>query len=135
VYGGGGIYPDVVLPEPESAPVWLARLAEDALHTRWIGGYLTENASAFTTADALAANPRLPAGALASFRAFAGQQGHTVPAGPEADRALERMLLREIAGTRWGGTGYYRVDAALDPQIARAVAEFARAQQILSGGQ
>lgn len=135
VYGGGGIYPDVVLDEPEAAPAWLSRLAETAVHTRWIGGYLTENAAAFTTAAALAASPRLPAGAVASFRAFAVQQGHTVPAGDEADRALERMLLRQIAATRWGSAGYYRVDAALDPQIARAVAEFARAQQILGTGQ
>ncbi|HEX6912312.1 MAG TPA: S41 family peptidase, partial [Longimicrobium sp.] len=42
VYGGGGIYPDVVMPEAEPVPVWLARLSEEAVHTRWIGGYLTE---------------------------------------------------------------------------------------------
>ncbi|HEU0300123.1 MAG TPA: hypothetical protein VFR37_11725, partial [Longimicrobium sp.] len=133
VYGGGGIYPDVMLPEPEPAPVWLARLAEDAIHTRWIGGYLTDHAAAFTTAEALAAAPRLPDGALAEFRAFARQQGHALPEGADADRAVERMLLREIAGTRWGAAGYYRVSAALDDQIGAAVREFERAGQILSG--
>ena len=133
VYGGGGIYPDVVLPEPQPQPVWLARLAEDAVHTRWIGGYLTDNAAAFSTAEALAAAPRLPAGALEQFRAFARQQGHTIPEGADADRAVERMLLREIAGTKWGATGYYRVSAALDDQIGAAVREFERAAQILSG--
>ena len=131
VYGGGGIYPDVVMPEPEPAPVWLGRLAEDAVHTRWIGGYLTENAAAFTTADALAAAPRLPDAALAQFRAFAQQQGHTVPAGADADRALQRLLVPEIAGTKWGAAGYYRLSAALDGQIGAAVAEFARAGAIL----
>jgi carboxyl-terminal processing protease len=131
VYGGGGIYPDVVMPEAEPAPVWLARLAEDAVHTRWIGGYLTENAAAFTTADALAAAPRLPDAALAQFRAFAQQQGHAVPAGADADRALQRLLVPEIAGTKWGSAGYYRVQAALDEQIGAAVAEFARAGAIL----
>jgi carboxyl-terminal processing protease len=133
VYGGGGIYPDVLLPEPEPDPVWLARLAEDAVHTRWIGGFLTDNAAAFTTADALAAAPRLPSGALAGFRAFAAQAGHTLPEGPDADGRLERMLLPEIAGTRWGAAGYYRVLAALDPQIQAAVREFARAGEILGG--
>ena len=131
VYGGGGIYPDVVMPEREPAPVWLARLAEDAVHTRWIGGYLTENAAAFTTAEALAAAPRLPAGALAQFRTFAQAQGHALPPGPDADRALERMLLREIAGTKWGAAGFYRVSAALDEQIGTAVGEFTRAGEIL----
>jgi carboxyl-terminal processing protease len=133
VYGGGGIYPDVVLPEPQPLPVWLGRVAEDAVHTRWIGGYLTDNAPAFTTADALAAAPRLPAGALAQFRAFAGQQGHALPEGADADRAIERLLLREIAGTKWGAAGFYRVSVALDDQIGAAVREFERAGQILSG--
>ena len=133
VYGGGGIYPDVVLPEPLPAPVWLARLAEDGVHTRWIGGYLTDNAGAFTTADALAAAARLPAGALAQFRAFAQAQGHSIPEDAEADRATERMLLREIAGAKWGAAGYYRVSVALDDQIGAAVREFQRAGQILSG--
>ncbi|HEX6040849.1 S41 family peptidase [Longimicrobium sp.] len=131
VYGGGGIYPDVVMPEAEPAPVWLARLAEDAVHTRWIGGYLTENAGAFTTAEALAATPRLPDAALAQFRAFAQQQGHAVPAGADADRALQRLLVPEIAGTKWGAAGYYRVLAALDEQIGVAAREFARAAEIL----
>jgi carboxyl-terminal processing protease len=131
VYGGGGIYPDVVMPEAEPAPLWLARLAEDAVQTRWIGAHLTENAAAYTTADALAAAPRLPDAALAQFRAFAQQQGHTVPAGAEADRALQRMLVPEIAGTKWGSAGYYRVLAAVDEQIGTAVREFERASAIL----
>ena len=131
VYGGGGIYPDVVLPEAEPAPVWLARLTEDAVQTRWIGAHLTENAAAYTTAEALAAAPRLPDAALVQFRAFAQQQGHSIPTGAEADRALQRLLVPEIAGTKWGSAGYYRVLAALDEQIAVAVAEFERAAAIL----
>ncbi|WP_420126098.1 S41 family peptidase [Longimicrobium sp.] len=131
VYGGGGIYPDVVMPEAEPAPLWLARLAENAVQTRWIGAHLTENAGAYTTAEALSAAPRLPDAALAQFRAFAQQQGHTVPAGAEADRALQRLLVPEIAGTKWGSAGYYRVLAAVDEQIGAAVSEFERANAIL----
>lgn len=133
VYGGGGIYPDVVLPEPAPAPVWLARLAEEGIHTRWIGGWLTDHGDAFASAEALAAAPTLPAGALEGFRAFAAAQGHAPPAGPEADRALERLLVPEIAGTKWGAAGYYRVSAALDGQIDAAARELARADEILGG--
>ncbi|HEX8393710.1 MAG TPA: S41 family peptidase [Longimicrobium sp.] len=132
VYGGGGIYPDVLMPEEEPTPSWLARLSEQGIVTRWVGAYLTEQAAAFTTADALAANPRLPAGGLAGFRAFAAQQGQTLPQSADADRALERMLLPALAGARWGAAGFYRVTAALDPQIAAAAAEFGRAGQILN---
>lgn len=131
VYGGGGIYPDVLLPEPEPEPVWLARLAEDGVHTRWIGGYLTDHAGTFTTPDALAAAPHLPPGALAGFRAFAAGAGHVIPEGAEADARLERMLVPEIAGTRWGAAGFYRVLVALDGQVAAAVREFGRAGEIL----
>lgn len=132
VYGGGGIYPDVVMPEEEPTPVWLARLSEQGVVTRWVGAYLTEQAAAFTTADALAANPRLPAGGLAGFRAFATAQGQTLPQGADADRALEHMLLPVLAGAKWGSAGYYRVSAAIDPQITAAAAEFGRAGQILN---
>lgn len=133
VYGGGGIYPDVVLPEPEAAPPWLARLAEDGVHTRWIGGYLTDHGAAFPSAEALAAAPTLPAGALEQFRAFAARQGHDPPAGADADRAIERLLVPEIAGTKWGAAGYYRVAAAFDGQIAAAASEAVRAEEMLGG--
>ncbi|HEU0014558.1 MAG TPA: S41 family peptidase [Longimicrobium sp.] len=131
VYGGGGIYPDVVLPEPEPAPLWMARLREEDVHTRWVAGWLTEAGSQLTTAEALAASPRLPGNALAQFRAFAAQAGHRVPEGAEADRALERMLVEDVAFTKWGEQGLYRVAAALDQQIQQAVAQFERAGQIL----
>ena len=131
VYGGGGIYPDVVLEEKPLDPVWLARAKEDDLLTRWAGGWVTANAAALTTAEALAARPVLPAAALEDFRGFARQQGVTVPAGPEADALLQRALLERIAMSKWGEVGYYRVSAAMDADLVRAVAEFARASQIL----
>jgi hypothetical protein len=54
-----------------------------------------------------------------------------VPAGAEADALLQRALLERIAMSRWGEVGYYRVSAAMDADLVRAVAEFARASQIL----
>ena len=134
MYGGGGIYPDVVMPEAR-AGARVAGAPGGGCRARRGGSarYLTENAAAFTTADALAAAPRLPDAALAQFRAFAQQQGHAVPAGAEADRALQRLLVAEIAGTKWGSAGYYRLQAALDEQIGVAVGEFARASGILGG--
>jgi carboxyl-terminal processing protease len=134
VYGGGGIYPDVVLPEPEPAPLWLARLGEDAVPTRWAAAYLTAHPQALTTPEALAATPRLPAAAIAEFRAFAAAEGHAVPAGADADERLQRLLVRRLASTRWGAEGYYRVVATTDPQVAAAAREFAHADRILGGG-
>ncbi|HEX5725805.1 MAG TPA: S41 family peptidase, partial [Longimicrobiaceae bacterium] len=132
VFGGGGIYPDVVLPEPEPAPLWLARLREDDVPTRWIAAYLTANPGALTTLEALAAAPALSAAALAEFRVFAARAGHALPAGAEVDERLRRMLLPELAGVKWGPGGYYRLAAVLDPQVQAAAAEFARAGAILT---
>ena len=57
-----------------------------------------------------------------------------MPAGADADRALQRLLVPEIAGTKWGSAGYYRVQAALDEQIGAAV-RGVRARGGDSGGQ
>jgi carboxyl-terminal processing protease len=131
VFGGGGVYPDVVFPERPASPLWLARLLEDGVPTVWAGGYVTANPTAFTTPEALAAHPQLPAAALADFRALALRQGVTVPPGVEADELLQRSLVRTLAWSRWGSAGLYRVSAALDPEIAQAVRQFDRAAQLL----
>ncbi|MFL5540297.1 MAG: S41 family peptidase, partial [Longimicrobiaceae bacterium] len=131
VYGGGGIYPDVVLAEPPGAPLWLARLYEQDVVTRWINSWLAAHPDALGTAEALSANPVLPAGALADFRAFASRQGLPAPDGADADARLQRTLLGALAWTKWGPEGYYRVVAVLDPQVREAVAQFARAGQLL----
>jgi carboxyl-terminal processing protease len=134
VYGGGGIYPDVVLAAPQGAPLWLARLHEQDVVTRWMNTWLAAHPDALGTVESLSAAPVLPAGALADFRAFAARQGLPAPDGADADARLQRELVSALAATKWGPAGYYRVEAVLDPQVREAVAQFARAGEILSGG-
>lgn len=134
VYGGGGIVPDVLLAEPEPAPVWLARLEEVQLPAQWLGAHLTEQGAAYPSLDSLTAAPRLAPGTLAAFRAFARAQGATIPEDADADRLLERRLVLRLAGTKWGPAGYYRLAALLDPEVAAARAAFTQAEAILSAG-
>jgi carboxyl-terminal processing protease len=134
VYGGGGIYPDVVLDERGADPLWLARLREEDVPTRWIGGYVSANASAFPSVEALVRSPTLPAAALTEFRAFAARAGTPVPDGTEADAHLQRILTRGIARAKWGDAGFYRLVAVTDPQVREAAAQFPRAAQILGAG-
>jgi carboxyl-terminal processing protease len=133
VYGGGGIVPDVVLPEADAAPAWLAKLDEVNAPLQWVGGHVSENVASYTTLDAFAAAPVLASSALSSFRAFARRQGATVPDGAEADRLLERRLVLRIAETKWGPQGLYRIAAGLDPEVAAARAAFAQAARALGG--
>ncbi len=74
----------------------------------------------------------LPASAVPSFRAFAGEQGVMIPAGDDADKQIERMLLRDVAFAKWGETGLYRMPAVLDRDVTAAVALFGQAQAILA---
>lgn len=131
VYGGGGIYPDLVLPEADPVPVWLGRAIELDLPLRWVGGYLTENGAAFTTAEALVARG-LPGGAIEDFRRFVTQQGIMVPEDVTATKRLERMLLPYLAHAKWGERGFYRVRAAMDPEIEAVRKEFQGAASLLT---
>ena len=132
VYGGGGIYPDVRLPDVPAAPDWLARATEDDLLLKWTGGWVTANASSFSTIDALAANPALPSAAVADFRSFATKNGVTIPADSATESMLQRVLVRAVAATKWGDEGYYRLAAVTSPEVAIARGSFSRAQSILA---
>jgi carboxyl-terminal processing protease len=129
-YGGGGIYPDVMLAENDEVPRWLANVRENDLVLRWIGGYMTANSASLPPLETLAAQPALPAAPVADFKSFAGQQGVVIPA--EADSVLQRMLLRAVARARFGEEGYYRMAAVLDPVVRRAARQFDRASAILA---
>ncbi|HYH80068.1 MAG TPA: S41 family peptidase [Longimicrobium sp.] len=133
VYGGGGIYPDVVFEQGEGAPLWLARLGEEDVVTRWSNAWVGAHGGTLTTVEALYASAGAAAAAVADFRAFAARQGHVLPAGAEVDARLARELLPAVAWTKWGDEGYYRMLAVLDPQVTQAVGTFGRAAQILQG--
>ncbi|HZI41534.1 MAG TPA: S41 family peptidase [Gemmatimonadaceae bacterium] len=131
VYGGGGIYPDVRLSD-EAQPLWLARVRENDLALKWIGGYVSANVGVPATLDALAANPVMPGSAIADFRSFATQQSVTIPTGDDVDRDLQHMLLRALARAKFGDSGYYRIAALVDPIVRRAAQQFDGASAILA---
>jgi carboxyl-terminal processing protease len=131
VYGGGGIFPDVVLPVQELAPTWLARLREDALPFKWVAGHLSASPSAYPSVDVIAARPEVSAATLADFRGFAAAQGVPIPDGAEADRLLHATLALQIAAAKWQDAGYYRIAAVLDPEVRSATEAFRKAEGIL----
>jgi carboxyl-terminal processing protease len=132
VYGGGGIYPDVTLNGEEAIPPWLAKVREDDLVLKWIGGYVSANAATLSSLDALARSPSIPAAAVAEFRSFAAQQGVAIPAEESAENALQQVLTRAAARVKFGEEGYYRIAALLDPTVKRSAQQFERASAILA---
>jgi len=124
VYGGGGIYPDLVLADRPPTPRWASRIAEQQMLLAWSGSYVDAHASALSDLRVFATH-ELPAAALADFRAFAERQGVVVPA--DGDALLRDMLATSIAYARWGSAGEYEVIARRDPSVQEAAKGFARA--------
>lgn len=130
VYGGGGIYPDIVLAEPAGAPSWVLDVREQGLITKWLGGWLSENASLVPTVESLGTSAAV-ATASSVFRAFAQAQGVNIPAGQDADTWLHRLLRGSIARMRFGDAGHLRATVPSDPEVRAAIAAFDRAELLL----
>jgi hypothetical protein len=134
VFGGGGIYPDVLVDEAASTPAWLARVREQDLILSWVGGYVSANASALNSLEAFLRAAALPPAALSDFRAFAGRQGVQVPGDAGSEAVLQRVLTTAVARAKWGDPGSYGALAFLDPEVSAAVGSFDRAAAILPAG-
>ena len=132
VYGGGGVYPDVVLPRADRDPSWLARLNEEGIFFKWVAGHVSANAAAYPSLEALAAKPEPAPGAVADFRRYAATQGQVVPDGADVDTRLAREIVEWVAIAKWSDAGLYRVLAATDPQVKAAIGAFDKAQAILA---
>ena len=133
VYGGGGIYPDVLLPQPDAAPVWVARLNEADVWLEWLAGYLPSDGSRLTTLDAFVADETPSASAIALFRALASKHLIEIPA--DADATLWRLMRRVVAGAKWGEGGALTLRARGDAQVRAALESFARAAELRGPGQ
>jgi carboxyl-terminal processing protease len=120
VYGGGGIFPDVVLDEAAPLPTWLSRLVEDHVLVRWAGAYADDALAQGTMLDAWSSEPAAGAAMLEHFRDFAAAAGVSLPDSETSDTLLTRRLRAEVAVTRWGTEGWFRHAIADDPQIAEA---------------
>ena len=127
VFGGGGIYPDVLFDEKPAVPAWLERVGEQDLTLAWVGGYVSANSASLASLEAFLREPSVPAAAVVDFRAFAARQGVVIPSDPAADSVLQRVLTRAVAAAKWGDPGAYGVAAKLDPEVGEAVRSFARA--------
>jgi len=127
VFGGGGIYPDVLLDEERAVPLWLARLVEENVVLSWVGGYISANSAPLGSLDAFLRAPVVSATVLTDFRAFAAKQGVLVPSDAESDALLQRVLAESAARARWGDTGGYSVEALVDQEVRAAVRALDRA--------
>lgn len=129
VYGGGGVFPDVVLPPPGDPPSWMSRLNEGDVWLEWLGSFLPGEGARLTTLEAFLADDRPSATAIASFRALAARHQVDIPGA--ADEQLWRAMRGVIAGAKWGEGGALTVRAYADSQVRAALESFTRAAALL----
>jgi carboxyl-terminal processing protease len=126
LFGGGGIFPDIVLDHPHPTPLWLARLNERDLLTKWAGAYLAQT-RAPDRIEAYLDESALPRGGVAEFRVFARANGAELLEGADTDALLRRELLAILARVKLGEAAYYRVMLRDDPWMGRSIQAFERA--------
>ena len=124
MYGGGGIFPDVLVDAQPGVPLWYSRVTEQLLPITWAGGYATA-ATSLGTLGAFVHAPVLPEAAVSDFRTYAKNQGVEIPADSSSNAMLARLLTRAVANSKWGEVGLYSVTAVLDSEVAGAKKEFA----------
>jgi carboxyl-terminal processing protease len=132
VYGGGGIYPDVLFQDVGEAPEWYLQVQEEELLIRWIGSYLNEQESAETT-PAEFAEATLPRDVVENFIAFAAEEGVDEEEMREYGSQVHELLLRTVAWGRWGASGFYTVAALHDRDVSEAIEHFDEAVRLIDG--
>jgi len=132
LYGGGGIYPDVVLPAPGPPPRWLSALQESEVLLRWVGTFLAAAPLGAATVETFVASP-LPAEIVDNFVQFAASDGIAVPESQLNAALLNEILIRAIAWGRWGPDGYYTVAALRDVDVLEAVEQLPEAERLPGG--
>lgn len=130
VYGGGGIFPDVLVDAQPGAPLWYSRLSEQLLPITWAGGYATAAGGSLGSLGAFVHAPALPQAAVSDFRDYAKKQGVEIPTDSASNTMLANLLTRALANSKWGETGLYSVTAVMDPEVAKATREFGAARTL-----
>lgn len=130
VYGGGGIYPDIVFDEPVDSPRWLDRVREQQLPLTWAAGWVNDHGTALPSLDSLATLARLEPAAYDSFLTLARQDGIDIPTDAGAREVLDRELVRMLAWVKWNTEGAYYLQARTDPDVQRALGYFNQAAKL-----
>ncbi len=129
VYGGGGIFPDVLVEAQPGAPLWYSRVSEQLLPITWAGSYATA-ATSLGSLNAFVKAPELPQAAVSDFRDYAKKQGVTIPTDSATNVMLGKLLARAVANSKWGEAGLYSVTAVLDGEVLAATKDFAQAEAL-----
>lgn len=127
VYGGGGIYPDVFIPnDTAGASYYLTELYYESIFNHYALRYLDSRRASFNNFEKFITSFVITDGMFNEFISYATALG--VPEN-KADIATSKMVIKnrikaEIARHIWDDNGYYAVYIEDDLDVQRAIKEF-----------
>lgn len=127
VYGGGGIYPDVFVPnDTAGASYYLTELYYANAFNHWAVSYLDKNRSKFTDFDSFKRNFTISTSLFTEFINYAETLGvEPKPLDIVTSRdVIKNRMKAEIARHIWEDNGYYAVYLMDDLDVQNALSHF-----------
>lgn len=127
VYGGGGIYPDLFIPnDTAGASYYLTDLYYTNVFNHWAIGYLDKNRDRLTDFDAFTRNFNVSTRMFENFIAYAESLGvEPRPIDIVTSReVIKNRMKAEIARHVWQDNGYYQVYLEDDLDVKNALSQF-----------
>jgi carboxyl-terminal processing protease len=135
VYGGGGIYPDVFIPnDTVGASYYLTSLYYKGVFNHYAIRYLDNKRSSLVDFDAYFKNFRVDNPMFEDFIAYATTLGvEEDPIDIVTSRStIKNRIKAEIARHVWQDNGYYKVYAEDDMDVQQALQKFRSGKSLMS---
>lgn len=135
VYGGGGIYPDIFIPnDTAGASYYLTALYYSNAFNHYAIRYLDKNRGRFSSFDQFNKQFTVTPAIFSDFIAYADKLGVTEhPMDVITSRSvIKNRIKAEIARHLWSDDGYYAVYVEDDLDVQRALEEFASGKSLTS---
>lgn len=135
VYGGGGIMPDVFVPQDTTFySTYLVEVSNNNLLREFAYQFANNQQSELKAMklEDFAKSPYISDAVLESFQGFAQANGvKRDPKGFQQSKAYIRGTIKAIvARAIWGENGFYQVDNQTDPMLQKALTLFEQAKQL-----
>lgn len=133
VYGGGGIYPDVFIPnDTAGASYYLTELYYESIFNHFAVKYLDKFRTTFTTFEKFNKSFLVTENMFNEFIQYATKLGVTYN---QKDVLISKDVIKnrikaEIARHLWNDNGYYAVYLEDDLDVQRALSEFSKGLHI-----
>jgi carboxyl-terminal processing protease len=133
VYGGGGIYPDVFIPNDTlGASYYLSELYYYSAFNHYAIRYLDSKRASLTNFEKFLSTFQVTDAMISDFVAYAEKLGVSQN---NRELAISKQLIRvaikaELARHLWHDNGFYAVDLTNDMDVQRALMEFSKSESI-----